>query len=117
ADAECRRELGSVLERHLLGRVVGGEAVPGTTPVTGPALPADRPPVEDHVVAGRDPGHVRADGFDDPSGLVPQQERVRVVDRTLAVVQVGVADAAGLHAYPRLTRARRRDDDRLEADR
>ena len=42
-------------------------------------------------------------GFDDAGGLVAEQEREVVVDAALAVVQVGVAHAAGLdrdHASP-----------------
>ena len=35
--------------------------------------------------------------LDDAGGLVAEQEREVVVDAALAVVQVGVADAAGLH--------------------
>src|SRR3954466_9775106 len=41
-------------QRHLLRGVVGGEAVPGLALRAGAALPADRPPVEDDVVADRD---------------------------------------------------------------
>ena len=44
ADAERRAELDAV-EGHLLGGVVGGEAVPGSAPTAGPALAADGPPV------------------------------------------------------------------------
>ena len=41
-----------------------------------------------------------ADRLDDARGLVAEQEREVVVDRALAVVQVGVAHAARLHAAP-----------------
>ena len=51
ADAQRRGQLGAVLERHLLGGVVGGEAVPRLAAVAGPAVAADRAPVEDHEVA------------------------------------------------------------------
>ena len=54
ADAERGRELGAVGERHLLGGVVRGEAVPGATAPARAARAAHRPPVEDHEVAGRD---------------------------------------------------------------
>ena len=47
--------------------------------------------------------------FDDPGGLVAEQERELVVDAALAVVQVGVADPAGLHLHHGLTRPRVRD--------
>ena len=40
-----------------------------------------------------------ADGLDDAGGLVAEQEREVVVDAALAVVQVGVADPAGLHLH------------------
>ena len=99
ADAQRRRQLGAVLEGHLLGGVVGGEAVPRLAAVAGPAVAADRAPVEDHEVARRDVGDVRADRLDDARGLVAEQEREVVVDAALAVVQVGVADPAGLHLH------------------
>ena len=57
---------------------------------------ADRAPVEDDEVAGRDVGDAVADRLDDAGRLVAEQEREVVVDAALAVVQVGVADAAGL---------------------
>ena len=47
--------------------------------------------------------------FDDARGLVPEQEREVVADAALAVVQVGVADAARLHAHLRLARTRDRE--------
>ena len=53
ADAERGRQLGAVGQRHLLGGVVGGEAVPRLALAARPALAAHRPPVEDHEVAGR----------------------------------------------------------------
>ena len=95
ADAERRAELDAV-EGHLLGGVVGGEAVPGAAPPAGPALAADGPPVEDDEVAGRDLGDVGADRLDHAGRLVAEQERELVVDGALAVVQVGVADPARL---------------------
>ena len=55
-----------------------------------------------------------ADRLDDARGLVPEQEREVVVDAALAVVQVGVADAAGLHLHQRLAGAGVGDQDRLE---
>ena len=84
-------------ERHLLGRVVGGEAVPGAAAPAGPALAADGPPVEDHEVPDGDRRHPRPDGVDDAGRLVAEQEREVVVDAPLAVVEVGVAHPAGLH--------------------
>ena len=68
----------------------------GLALAAGPALAAHRPPVEDDEVAGRDVGDVGADRLDDAGGLVAEQERELVVDAALAVVQVGVADPAGL---------------------
>ena len=66
---------------HLLGGVVGREAVPRLAAVAGPAVAADRPPVEDHEVARGHRGDVVADGLDHTGGLVPEQEREVVVDR------------------------------------
>ena len=101
-DAERRGELGAVGERHPLGRVVGGEAVPGLALEAGAALAAHRAPVEDDEVARRDVGDPRADRLDGAGRLVAEEEREVVVDAALAVVQVGVADAARLDADDRL---------------
>ena len=49
-----------------------------------------------------------ADRLDDAGRLVAEQEREVVVDAALAVVQVGVADPAGLDLHQRLARARGR---------
>ena len=57
------------------------------------------------------------DGLDDAGRLVPEQEGELVVDPALAVVQVGVADPAGLHLDDRLTRTGVGDVDGLDADR
>jgi len=115
ADAECGRELGAVGERHLPGRVVGREAVPGPTPATRPTLAADGTPVEHHEVAGRDAGHVGSDRFDDPRRLVAEEVREVIADPALPVVQVGVTDAAGLDVDERLTGPGVRNDDALDA--
>ena len=88
------------VEGHLLGGVVGGEAVPGPAPPARPALAAHGPPVEDHEVARRDVGDVGADRLDHAGRLVAEQEREVVVDGALAVVQVGVAHPARLHRRP-----------------
>jgi hypothetical protein len=96
---------------------VGVEAVPGLALQTCPTLPTDRAPVEDHEVPRRDLGDTLADGLDDPGGLVAEQERELVVDPALAVVQVGVADPAGLDLHDGLARTRVRHDDRLDRDR
>ena len=53
---------------------------------------------------GRHRGDAVADGLDDARGLVAEQERELVVDAALAVVQVGVADPAGLDLHHRLPR-------------
>ncbi len=87
-------------QRHLLGGVVGREAVPRLAAVAGPAVAAHRAPVEDHEVAGRHRRDVGTDRLDDAGGLVAEQEREVVVDPALAVVQVGVAHPAGLHLAP-----------------
>ena len=84
------------VERHLLRRVVGGEAVPRLAAAARPALPAHGPPVEDDVVARGDLGDACADRLDRARRLVAEEERELVVDPALAVVQVGVAHAARL---------------------
>jgi hypothetical protein len=48
---------------------------------------------------------------------VPEQEGEVVVDATVAIVQVGVADTAGLHLHECLTRSRVRHDHRLQRHR
>ena len=57
---------------------------------------------------GGDLGDALADRLDDAGGLVAEQERELVVDAALAVVQVGVADPAGLDLHHGLARARGR---------
>ncbi len=108
ADAECRRQLGAVGERHLLGGVVGVEAVLRLAASAGATVAAHGSPVEDHVVAGSDVGDPVADRLDDAGRLVPEQEREVVVDAALAVVEVGVAHPARLDRDHGLARARDR---------
>ena len=117
ADAEGGGERGAVGQRHLLRGVVGREAVPGPSPPARPALAAHGPPIEDDEVARRQVGDAGPDGLHEPGGLVPEEEGKVVVDAALAVVQVGVADAAGLDGDHRLARPRVGYDDRLERDR
>ena len=83
----------------------------------GAALPADRTPVEDHVVADRHVRDALAHRGDHAGRLVAEQERELVVDAALAVVQVGVADPARLHVDDRLARPRIGHHDRLDGDR
>ena len=115
---ERRAQLGAVGEGHLLGGVVGGEAVLGLAPPAGPAVAADGPPVEDDEVAGGHVGDAVADGLDDARRLVAEQVGELVADRALAVVEVGVADPAGLDADEGLAGSGVGDDDRgLDLDR
>ena len=60
-------------------------------------------------------GHVGPDRLDDARGLVAEQVREVVADPALAVVQIGVADAARLHVARAPRPVRDRDDDRLDA--
>ena len=57
-----------------------------------------------------------SDRFDEPCGLVAKEERELVVDATLAIVQVGVADAARLNGNDGFTRAGVGDNDGLHRD-
>src|SRR6185312_12275524 len=98
------------------GGVVRGEAVPRLAAATGAAGAVDRAPVEDDVVARRDIGDAVTDRLDHPRGLVAEQERELVVDAALAVVQVGVAHAAGLHLHDGLAGTGIGDVDRLDGD-
>src|SRR5690606_17901791 len=115
ADAEGRGQLRADLEGHLLLGVVGVEAVPGTPAQARPALPAHRPPVQDHEVAGFDLGDPVAHLLHDSGGLVPEPEGELVVDAALAVVQVDVADPARLDRHDRLPGPGVRNGDRLDA--
>ena len=56
---------------------------------------ANRSPVQHDEVTRRDVDDVIADRLDDAARLVAEQERKVVVDAALAIVQIGVADAAG----------------------
>ena len=104
ADAQRRGQHGAVLQRHLLGRVVGVEAVPRPAAAAGAAPAAHRAPVQDDEVAGRHVGHVRAHGVDHAGRLVAKEVREVVADAALLVVQVGVAHPARLHGDERLPR-------------
>jgi len=115
--AEGGTERGAVGEGHRLAGVVGVEAVPGPAAAAGPAVTADRAPVQDDEVAGGQAGHALADPLHDPGRLVAEQERVVVVDAALAIVQVGVADATGLHLHHGLAGARVRNENRLDRHR
>ncbi len=72
ADAERGAQLGAVGQGHLLGGVVGGEAVPGPAPSTGAAFAAHSPPVEDDEVARRHVGDVGTDGLHRARRLVTE---------------------------------------------
>ena len=104
----------AVGQGHLLAGVVRVEAVPGPAPLAGAALAADRAPVQDDEVAGRDRGDPVADRLDHAGRLVPEQVGVVVPDAAFPVVQVGVADAAGLHPDQGLARPRIGHHDRGE---
>ena len=115
-DAEGGGELGAVFQSHLLRRVVCVEAVLRLTAAAGPAVAADGSPVEDHVVARLDVSHALADGFHQARRLVAEEEREVVVDAALAVVEVGVADAARLDGDECLSRTRIGHDNGLDLD-
>ncbi len=111
ADSEGGRQRCAVGQGHGLGRVLGGEAVPGPASTAGAAGATRGPPGDDDIVVGRHPGHPFPDRLDRPGRLVAEQERELVVDRPFPVVQVGVADPAGGHLHHRLARSRIGDDD------
>ena len=111
ADAQRGRQWRAVGQGHLLLGVAAGEAVPRPTAQARPAVSARSPPGEDHEIAGRNVGHVRADLLNHAGRLVAQQEGEVVVDRSLTVVQVGVTDTARLHAHQRLAFPRIRYQD------
>ena len=65
---------------------------------------------------GREVAYVRADRLDDAGGLVAEEEGEIVVDPALAVVEVGVADAARLDGDDRLARPGLGHHDLLNGD-
>ena len=92
------------------------KAVLRLAPLARPAVAAHSTPVENDKITGRNVGHARADGLDDARRLVSEQEGELVVDSTFAVVEVGVADAAGLNGDDGLARTGIWDDDGFERD-
>jgi hypothetical protein len=117
ADAERRAQRGAVGERHRLRCVATVEAIPRPTAPTRPAVTTRRPPRQDDVVTGRETDDALSHRLHDTRRLVAEEEREVVVDASLPVVQVGVADPAGLHAHERLARTRVGNHDRLDRDR
>ena len=96
---------------------MGREADLGLATQTAPAFTTDGTPVQDDEVARRHLGDTFAHGFDEAGGFVTEQERELVVDPTFAVVQIGVAHAAGLNGHDGLARSGIGDDDGLDRDR
>ena len=84
---------------------------PGLGAQAGAALAADGAPVEHHEVADLHVRDALADGADPAGGLMAQEEREVVADSALAVVVVGVTDAARLDVDDGLARAGVGDDD------
>ena len=117
ADAQRGGKGRTVLQTHLLCRVVGGEAQVRPATEAGAALPAHRPPVEYDVVAGLNVSDTCPDLLDDSGCLVAEEERELLADATLAVMQVGMADAAGLNPNDSLAWAWVWNDDHREFDR
>jgi hypothetical protein len=70
ADAERRGEFGAVGQRHLLLGVEGVEAQMWASALAGPALAADRAPVQHDEIAWLHRGHAVADRFDGARGLM-----------------------------------------------
>ena len=116
-DPQRRRQLRAVLQGHLLGGVVRVEAVLRLALGAGPALAADRAPVQDHPVPGSHLGDIRADGGDHAGSLMAQQDGEIVGDSAQLVMQVRVADPAGENVHQRLARARIRHQNGLHRDR
>src|ERR1035437_4973350 len=94
ADPQRCRQWGAVDQGHLLLGVVGAEAVLRLAPGACAALTAHCPLVQDHEVTWGDLGDTAADRLHGAGGLVAEQEGELVVDLALAVVQIGMTDAA-----------------------
>src|ERR1019366_1038365 len=101
----------------FLLRVVGVEAVLRLTSGARAELAAHGPPAQDHEVTRGDLGNTRTNRLDGTGGLVAEQERNLVVDLALAVVQIGVADAARGDLDDGLTGSRVGHDDVDHLDR
>ena len=103
------------VEGHSLRGVERVEAVPRLAAQARSTVPANRSPVQHDEITRRDVDDVVANRLDDAARLVTEQERKVVADAALAIVQVGVADAAGLHPDECLTRSGIRNDHGLGA--
>ena len=114
ADAQRGRQRRAVAQRHLLGGIERREAQPRLAAPARAAVAAHRAPVEDHEVARDDSRDVRPDCLDHARRLMAEEEGEVVADTALAVVEVGVADAAGVHFDDRLAWPRIGHDDRLD---
>ena len=115
AARQARRPVGEVAEPLL---VADRDAAVRPRAAAVNALAALRREQRDHVVAGRDERHARADRLDDARALVPEHAR-RVAGRVGARrgVQIGVADAARGQPDERLTGLRLREVDLLDDER
>ena len=109
-DAQRRGELGAVLEGHLLGGVVGIEAVLWLALLAGAALAAHGAPVQNDEVAFLHVGDRRTYSLHYACGLVAEQEGEGVFNIAIAVGKVGVAHTAGLDAHDDIVRAGVRND-------
>ncbi|BBY61764.1 hypothetical protein MHEL_00070 [Mycolicibacterium helvum] len=110
-DTQGRRQLGAVGQRHLLGGVMGIEAVPRAATLTRPALTTHRTPIQDHEITRHDIGHAGTNRLHRARGLMAQQERILVVDTALAISQIGMTHTARHHRDHHLTRPRIGNDD------
>ena len=99
ADAQGGLQLGAIGQRHLLRGVESIEAVLRLALLAGTALAAHRAPVQDHIIAHSDVSDVLADLRNYTRSLMAQQEGIVVRNTAIAVGQVGVAHAAGLHLH------------------
>ena len=109
-DAQRRGKFGAILEGHLLGGVVGIEAVLWLALLAGAALAAHGAPVQNDEVAFLHVGDRRTYGLYYACGLVAEQEGEGVFNIAIAVGKVGVAHTAGLNAHDDVVRAGIRND-------
>src|SRR4029453_5554481 len=93
------------------------EAVPRAPLRHGATGAARGPPRDDDAVAGLHVRDALADGFDNARRLVTEEEREVVVDATLPIVEVGVADTARPHLHERFPGSGIGHRDRLDRDR
>ena len=115
-NTERRRKFDAV-ESHLLSGVVSVETDLGVATLAGPALAANRSPIQNYEVARGHIGDTLAHSFDHAGSFMAEEKGKLIVDPTFAVVQIRMANAAGLDPHQGFAGTRVRDVDLDNLDR